>query len=282
MNELKMIENDLVPVYETDKGIKVVNGRELHQVLQSGQDFSTWVKKRLSECDAEENEDFDLFHNSVEQVSGTKYRIDYIIKLDIAKEMAMLERNEKGKQVRKYFIAVEEKYKQNALDVAQLSPELQMFNKIFQSVAQQQLEQKRQAEEISKQGEQIKQIEQTQTAIAETFSKVDDTEDFQHWVNNCITKIAESPYFTNGTTRSMKYSLARNESYERLMRKRNCRLDDRVQRAKGRALEVNPSIKKAELQKINKLYVIANDKDLRPAYELVIKEMMMCYCVKSA
>lgn len=280
MNELKMIENDLVPVYETDKGIKVVNGRELHQVLQSGQDFSTWVKKRLSECDAEENEDFDRFHRKMEANNATM--IDYIIKLDIAKEMAMLERNEKGKQVRKYFIAVEEKYKQNALDVAQLSPELQMFNKIFQSVAQQQLEQKRQAEEISKQGEQIKQIEQTQTAIAETFSKVDDTEDFQHWVNNCITKIAESSYFTNGTTRSMKYSLARNESYERLMRKRNCRLDDRVQRAKGRALEERPDIKKAELQKINKLYVIANDKDLRPAYELVIKEMMMCYCVKSA
>lgn len=280
MNELKMIENDLVPVYETDKGIKVVNGRELHQVLQSGQDFSTWVKKRLSECDAEENEDFDRFHRKMEANNATM--IDYIIKLDIAKEMAMLERNEKGKQVRKYFIAVEEKYKQNALDVAQLSPELQMFNKIFQSVAQQQLEQKRQAEEISKQGEQIRQIEQTQTAIAETFTKVDDTESFQHWVNNCITKIAESPYFTNGSTRNMKYSLARSESYERLMRKRNCRLDDRVQRAKGRALEERPDIKKAELQKINKLYVIANDKDLRPAYELVIKEMMMCYCVKSA
>ena len=82
----------------------------------------------------------------------------------------------------------------------------------------------------------------------------------------------------------MKYSMARSESYERLSRKRNCRLDDRVQRAKGRALEERPDIKKAELNKINKLYVIANDKDLRPAYELVIKEMMMCYCtnVKTA
>lgn len=78
----------------------------------------------------------------------------------------------------------------------------------------------------------------------------------------------------------MKYSLARSESYERLSRKRNCRLDDRVQRAKGRALEERPDIKKADLSKINKLYVIANDKDLRPAYELVVKEMMMCYCVK--
>ena len=110
MQELKVIENNLVPVYETEKGIKVVNGRELHSVLESKQDFSTWVKRRLLECDAEENEDFELLHNSVEQVSGTKYRIEYIIKLDIAKEMAMLERTEKGKQVRKYFIAIEKKY----------------------------------------------------------------------------------------------------------------------------------------------------------------------------
>lgn len=107
MNDLQIIENDLVPVYETSTGEKVVNGRELHQVLQSGQDFSTWAKKRLTECDAEENKDYDLLHNSVEQVSGTKHRIDYIIKLETAKEMAMLERNEKGKQVRKYFVAVE-------------------------------------------------------------------------------------------------------------------------------------------------------------------------------
>lgn len=280
MNELKMIENDLVPVYETDKGIKVVYGSELHRVLEVSTPYRTWAERRLTDCDAEENKDYSS--EQICTVAGGTPKKEHIICLDIAKEMAMLERNEKGKQVRKYFIAVEEKYKQNALDVAQLSPELQMFNKIFQSVAQQQLEQKRQAEEISKQGEQIKQIEQTQTAIAETFSKVDDTESFQHWVNNCITKIAESPYFTNGSTRNMKYSLARSESYERLMRKRNCRLDDRVQRAKGRALEERPDIKKAELQKINKLYVIANDKDLRPAYELVIKEMMMCYCVKSA
>lgn len=108
MSELKVIENNLVPVYETDKGIKVVNGRDLHRVLESKQDFSTWVKKRLEECDAEENEDFDRLHKKMEANNATM--IDYIIKLDIAKEMAMLERNDKGKQVRKYFIAVEKKY----------------------------------------------------------------------------------------------------------------------------------------------------------------------------
>lgn len=111
MDNLTIIDNELVPVYETDKRIKVVDGRELHSVLQSKQDFSTWVKRRLSECDAVENKDYELNHNFVEQISGTKHRIDYTILLDTAKEMAMLERNKKGKEVRRYFIRIEEKYK---------------------------------------------------------------------------------------------------------------------------------------------------------------------------
>lgn len=112
MDNLTVIDNELVPVYLTDSGTKIVDGRELHAVLQSKQDFSTWVKKRLNECDAKENKDYELNHNFVEQVSGTKHRIDYTILLDTAKEMAMLERNAKGKQVRRYFIKVDEKYKE--------------------------------------------------------------------------------------------------------------------------------------------------------------------------
>ena len=110
MDNLKVIENELVPVYETDKGIKIVNGRELHEVLQSKQDFSTWVKKRLAECDAVEDEDFERFHKKMEANNATM--IEYLIKLDTAKEMAMLERNDRGKQVRRYFIKIEKKYKE--------------------------------------------------------------------------------------------------------------------------------------------------------------------------
>lgn len=134
------------------------------------------------------------------------------------------------------------------------------------------LEQKRQAEQMNR-------IEQKHDAIVKTFQKTDDAEDFQKWANDRIAQIAESPKFDKGYGRSKNYSLARSESYERLKQKRNCRLDDRIQKAKGRALEERPDIKKSELDKINKIYIIANDKDLRPAYELVIKEMMMYYCV---
>lgn len=93
MSRLQIIENDLVPVYETDKGIKVVNGRELHQALQRKQDFSTWVKRRLLECDAEEKEDFDRLHKKMEANNATM--IEYLIKLDTSKEIGSENAQEK-------------------------------------------------------------------------------------------------------------------------------------------------------------------------------------------
>ena len=72
-----------------------------------------------------ENEDFQTFTKNL--VKG-RPSIDYIIKLDTAKEMAMLERNDKGKQVRRYFIQVEKRYKEKQAtfpDLSDLSVELQ-------------------------------------------------------------------------------------------------------------------------------------------------------------
>lgn len=127
MDNLTVIDNELVPVYITDKGEKVVNGRELHSVLQSKQDFSTWVKKRLNECDAKENKDFVRFHEKMEGNNATM--IEYIILLDTGKEMAMLERNAKGKQVRRYFIKVDEKYKEEKSAPLTLQQQIQTIAK---------------------------------------------------------------------------------------------------------------------------------------------------------
>ena len=197
--------------------------------------------------------------------------IEYIIKLDTAKEMAMLERNEKGKQVRKYFIAVEEKYKQAVVNMSELSPELQMFNQIFTSVAQQQLEQKRLAEKQE-------QIEHKVNAVVDTFQKTDDEEDFRAWCKRCISKIVNIGNFTNGADKSELFRNAWNESFERLNQKRPCKLKQRVINAKGIALD-NGKTKTWIEQNINNLSVISGDKDLRPAYESVMREMMIYYCV---
>lgn len=120
MQNLTVIENELVPVYETDSGEKVVYGTELHEALGVRSNYREWIKRRFADIDAVENEDFQGVEIST-VVGGTPKK-DHIIKLDIAKEMAMLERNEKGKQVRRYFIQIEKKYKESSL--ADLSPEL--------------------------------------------------------------------------------------------------------------------------------------------------------------
>lgn len=113
MKNLKVIENELVPVYETSTGEKVVYGSELHAVLEVKSPYREWYRRRFEDCDALENTDYTSVEIST--VSGGSPRKDHIIRLDIAKEMAMLERNDKGKQVRRYFIEIEKKYKQKIL-----------------------------------------------------------------------------------------------------------------------------------------------------------------------
>ena len=107
-SKIRVIENELVPVYETSTGEKVVYGSELHTVLEVKSNYRDWIRNRLNDCDAVENEDFEAA--KILAPSGQS-RSEHIIKLDTAKEMAMLERNDKGKQVRRYFIKVEKKYK---------------------------------------------------------------------------------------------------------------------------------------------------------------------------
>lgn len=110
MNELKLLENELVPVYVTSTGEKVVYGSELHEVLQVKSNYRDWIRNRLNECEAVENEDFQAFAKNLAKPSGGRPSVDHIIELNTAKEMAMLERNEQGKRVRRYFIRVEAKY----------------------------------------------------------------------------------------------------------------------------------------------------------------------------
>lgn len=52
-------------MYETDTGEKVVYGTELHKCLGSKRQYTDWIKSRLSECEAIENEDFQVFHKNV-------------------------------------------------------------------------------------------------------------------------------------------------------------------------------------------------------------------------
>jgi anti-repressor protein len=93
----------LIPLYETAAGNPAVSARDLHSFLESKQEFTTWVKARLQKYGFIEGTDF-LINLSKSQGRPVT---DYVLSLDTAKELAMVEANTKGQQARRYFIEAE-------------------------------------------------------------------------------------------------------------------------------------------------------------------------------
>ena len=87
-----------------------VNARELWKALGSKQEFANWIKDRIA--DFKEGQDFtvDKFINGRNE-RGRFASKEYYITLDVAKHLAMLERNDAGRKIRQYFIAVEKEYR---------------------------------------------------------------------------------------------------------------------------------------------------------------------------
>lgn len=111
--------NELIKVtYEENKAL--VSARELHEFLKVKQDFSDWIKKQLESVDATENIDFTLLKGKTSE-SGGRPSTEYILTLDIAKEINMIagiaprsneETKKLSKEARKYFIECEKKLKE--------------------------------------------------------------------------------------------------------------------------------------------------------------------------
>lgn len=99
--------NQLIEINTSEAGIKTVNARDLHAFLEVGKDFSSWIKSRIEQYGFSEGADYLLTKTGEQMPSGTKYKIDYHISIDMAKELSMVERNAKGKQARQYFIECE-------------------------------------------------------------------------------------------------------------------------------------------------------------------------------
>lgn len=112
MNDLIVIRSGVVG----ESHVETVDARELHAFLEVGKDFATWIKDRIEQYDFTENQDFVIAPQNWGAVfrGGGHNRKDYHITLDMAKELAMVERNDKGKQARQYFIECERKLKEDA------------------------------------------------------------------------------------------------------------------------------------------------------------------------
>lgn len=176
-----------------------------------------------------------------------------------------------------YFEMREERVKGIAINRTQLSPELQMFMQMGEAMAKQELEQKRQAEEQKRQAIELNEVKENQKTIALALDPNGDR-NFRPWVNRSLSAIAESENYQYIGSREERYRAVRTESYERLSAKRPCRLNQRVINERDRAMEAGASQEK--IKAINKISIIESDKDLKPVYESVIREMLVFYCVE--
>lgn len=257
MNDLTIIENDLVPVYVTDTGEKVVYGTELHEVLKVKSRYREWIDRRLADIDAVEYEDFEAAEISAPSGQSRK---EHIIRLDTAKEMAMLERNDIGKQVRKYFIEVEKRHKQAAIDRSQLSPQLQQFYALADGQAKMELEQKRQAEHLSR-------IEQTVTNMKEIFGQP--IGDWKAEINSRVREISQRS--------GIDYQALYNQLYGELETTAHCSLK-RLQENKIARMEKAGNTKTAIKDGTTKIAIIYEKPQLKAIFESIVKRYAMKYC----
>ncbi len=137
------MENALIPLLTAELDAETApmcNARNLHTTLQVGRDFSNWIKGRIEEYGFVENIDFlvidspnlanqsrGVFPKSGEKIDfpkpenqkkgrgGDRRSIDYHLTLDMAKELAMIENNEIGRAVRRYFIQAEKTLREKLL-----------------------------------------------------------------------------------------------------------------------------------------------------------------------
>lgn len=171
------------------------------------------------------------------------------------------------------YEALEETYfrtKEVVQNISQLSPELQMFKQIFDSVAQQQLEQKKLQQELAVAKEEAAAVKQEVQGIRDVIAL--NPNSWKTDINNILSKIAIE---RGGTTEA--YREVRNESYKLLNERAATKLEIRLTNRRRKILEETGSKSKAD--KVTKLDVIADDKRLTEVYIAIVKEMAIKYKV---
>ena len=113
--EFKKVEEGLVPIYENETKERLINARELFYALRGNETktkFTDWINDRIVKYMFERNTDYISFSLKNEKPSGGRPVKEYYLTIDTSKEICMIENNETGRRIRKYFIEVEKRYKE--------------------------------------------------------------------------------------------------------------------------------------------------------------------------
>lgn len=99
------MKQQIIPIMDQG-GTPTVNARDLWEKLESKQRFADWIKDRIEKYGFNEHEDFFVI---LGKSTGGRPSTEYHLTMDMAKELAMVENNEMGRTIRRYFIQCEKK-----------------------------------------------------------------------------------------------------------------------------------------------------------------------------
>lgn len=236
----------------------MTTARALYEFLELAQgQFARWAKANIEANEFyEENKDwwgFDIVSN------GNNCK-DYRLTTDFAKHLSMESHSARGKEARQYFITIEDRAKQEVINRSQLSPQMQMVMSLAESMARQELEQKKQAEQVQK-------LESTVTNMKEIF-----TEPIGDWKADINAKVR------NISAKSgIDYQTLYNQMYGELENEAHCVLA-RLQSNKIKRMEDAGNTKTAIKEGTTKIAVIFDNARLRIIFENIVRRYAMRYC----
>lgn len=260
MNELQT-SNMKTPI-EIALGIDengMTTARALYEFLSGEKShFARWAKTNIEENEFyEENKDWWGFAT---MANGNECK-DYRLTTDFAKHLSMESHSARGKEARQYFITIEDRAKQEVINRSQLSPQMQMVMQMAESMARQELEQKKQAEQVQK-------LESTVTNMKEIF-----TEPIGDWKADINAKVR------NISAKSgIDYQTLYNQMYGELENEAHCVLS-RLQSNKIKRMEDAGNTKTAIKEGTTKIAVIFDNVRLRVIFENIVRRYAMRYCV---
>lgn len=111
--------NDLIKTHENGNGDLLVSGRDLHGFLEVDSNYTTWFK-RMSEYGFVESVDYNSCFPNLESENkhGGHNKVEHSLTISMAKEICMLQRTDKGKQARQYFLQLEQAWNTPAMVMA--------------------------------------------------------------------------------------------------------------------------------------------------------------------
>lgn len=232
--------------------------RALYEFLSGEKShFSRWAEKNIENNEFyEENKDWWGF---AIVANGNNCK-DYRLTTDFAKHLSMESHSARGKEARQYFITVEDKAKEMVINRSQLSPQMQMLMGMVEAQAKQELEQKRQAEQVNR-------IEQTVSNMKEIF-----TEPIGDWKNDINARVREISIKSG-----IEYQELYGQMYGELENTAHCSLK-RLQDNKKVRMEKAGNTKTAIKEGTTKIAIIYEKPQLKAIFEGIVKRYAMRYC----